>query len=313
MITVCKTDDAYPRRLRELASMPEKLYVIGELPDDSQPSVAIVGARMCSGYGRRAAYEFGRILAGKGVQVISGMACGIDSSAQEGALDGGGKSFAVLGGGADVCYPRSNTTLYNRLKEQGGIISEQPAGTAPLSFYFPARNRIISGLSDLVLVVEAKSRSGSLITVDFALTQGRTVYAVPGRVGDALSDGCNYLIAQGAGIAYAPEAILNELQIIADTVSFSAARDRTAAFRRSSVRAVRSSEILSEEEKRIYLALDWENTQYPDALAEKTSIPVGEVRSALSSLKRNGYVTEEGRDQFRRRCPGENTLTVAVT
>ena len=229
MITVCKTDDAYPRRLRELASMPEELYVIGELPDDSQPSVAIVGARMCSGYGRRTAYEFGRILAGKGVQVISGMASGIDSSAQEGALDGGGKSFAVLGGGADVCYPRGNTTLYNRLKEQGGIISEQPAGTAPLSFYFPARNRIISGLSDLVLVVEAKSRSGSLITVDFALTQGRTVYAVPGRVGDALSDGCNYLIAQGAGIAYAPEAILNELQIIADTVSFSAAS--SASFR----------------------------------------------------------------------------------
>ena len=122
MITVCKTDDAYPRRLRELASMPEELYVIGELPDDSQPSVAIVGARMCSGYGRRTAYEFGRILAGKGVQVISGMASGIDSSAQEGALDGGGKSFAVLGGGADVCYPRGNTTLYNRLKEQGGII-----------------------------------------------------------------------------------------------------------------------------------------------------------------------------------------------
>jgi DNA processing protein len=313
MITVCKTDDAYPRRLRELASMPEELYVIGELPDDSQPSVAIVGARMCSGYGRRTAYEFGRILAGKGVQVISGMASGIDSSAQEGALDGGGKSFAVLGGGADVCYPRGNTTLYNRLKEQGGIISEQPAGTAPLSFYFPARNRIISGLSDLVLVVEAKSRSGSLITVDFALTQGRTVYAVPGRVGDALSDGCNYLIAQGAGIAYAPEAILNELQIIADTVSFSAARDRTAAFRRSSVRAVRTSETLSEEEKRIYLALDWENPLYPDALAEKTSIPAGEVRSALGSLKRNGYVTEEGRDQFRRRCPGENTLTTADT
>lgn len=200
----------YPRRLRILPDAPEELHYLGHLPEDC-PTVAIVGARMCSSYGHSQAYAFGRELASNGVQIVSGMAMGIDGYALEGALDAGGKACAVLGSGADVCYPRSNRSIYQRLRENGCVLSELPDGDAPLPWHFPMRNRIISALADIVLVVEAKEKSGSLITVDFALEQGKTVFAVPGRVGDLLSDGCNRLIAQGAGIACSPDALLAEL------------------------------------------------------------------------------------------------------
>jgi DNA processing protein len=136
------------------------------------------------------------------------MARGIDGIAQKAALDAGGKSYAVLGCGVDICYPEENRDLYERLQQQGGILSEYPPGMQPIAKLFPPRNRIISGLSDLVLVIEARKRSGTLITVDMALEQGREVYALPGRVSDALSDGCNRLIRQGAGPATCPEDIL---------------------------------------------------------------------------------------------------------
>lgn len=199
-----RNSPGFPGRFEGISGSPEGLYVIGELPRDDQPTVGIVGARMCSRYGHETAYEFGRVLAGKGVQIISGLALGIDCYAQEGALAGGGKTFAVLGCGADICYPKSNREVYEKIKTSGGILSEEKPGTPPLAYNFPKRNRIISALSDIVLVVEAKEKSGSLITVDFALEQGKTVYAVPGRVCDLLSYGCNSLIAQGAGIACSP-------------------------------------------------------------------------------------------------------------
>ncbi|MDO5702159.1 MAG: DNA-processing protein DprA [Lachnospiraceae bacterium] len=293
-----ENDSAYPERLRSVTGRPSALYVYGDLPDDGVPTAAIVGARMCSGYGRATAYEFGRVLAKNGVQIISGMAAGIDSSSQEGALDAGGKSFAVLGNGVDICYPRQSSALYRRLMDEGGLISEQPPGTKPLPYYFPERNRIISALADVVIVVEAKARSGSLITVDFALAQGRSVFAVPGRVGDELSDGCNYLIAQGAGIAYAPKAILDELKLISDTKSFAAYREHVASFRRARVRQVRQSETLSEQEKRIFLALEWENALTPDRIAEKTKYPAETVRAALCALAREGLAQEEAPDIY---------------
>ncbi|HAV27204.1 MAG TPA: DNA-protecting protein DprA, partial [Lachnospiraceae bacterium] len=192
---ISRNSDMYPARFEGLSNMPEELYVMGSLPDENAPAVAIVGARMCSRYGHNTAFTFGKKLAEHGVSVISGMALGIDGAAQEGALSGGGKTYAVLGCGVDVCYPRSNKMLYDRIPERGGILSEFPPGTQPLPYNFPLRNRLISALADVVIVVEARKKSGSLITVDYALEQGRSVYAVPGRVGDALSDGCNYLIA----------------------------------------------------------------------------------------------------------------------
>ena len=303
-ILMLKRDDpGYPPKMKELTGMPQTLYALGELPDPLKPSVGIVGARMCSAYGRKTAYEFGKILAENGVQVISGMAAGIDGSAQEGALDGGGKSFAVLGSGVDVCYPRGNTTLYNRLKHAGGILSEHPAGTAPLPYHFPSRNRIISALSDIVLVVEAKSESGSLITVDFALAQGRTVFAVPGRVGDALSDGCNWLIAQGAGIAYAPEAVLSELLIGRGTSAYFESRIKKARLRHLSEKRVKHAASLSEEARKVYEALSFEDPVYPDAIALKTLIDISAVRASLQELAGAGFVEEPERDSFLRRCP----------
>ena len=172
------------------------------------PAAAIIGARLASGYGREQARRFARRLASRGITIISGMARGIDGIAQKAALDAGGRSYAVLGCGVDICYPEENRELYDRLLQEGGIISEYPPGTYPEARLFPQRNRIISGLSDLVLVIEARKKSGTLITVDMALEQGREVYALPGRVSDSLSDGCNRLIRQGAGAATCPEDIL---------------------------------------------------------------------------------------------------------
>ena len=301
--TILRENPLYPGRMRELASMPERLYNLGELPDDGIPSVAIVGAKLCSSYGRGTAYQFGMALAKCGVQIISGMAAGIDASAQAGALDGGGKSFAVLAGGVDICYPRGNIDLYGRLIRNGGILSEQPPGTKNIGYLFPTRNRIISALSDIVLVVEAKAQSGSLITVDFALSQGKTVFAVPGRVGDLLSDGCNYLIAQGAGIAYSPEAVLHELKIMHDTISFAKSRSRIARFRRSVEKRILSNAAFTEEEKRVFRALSWEDAYTPDQIAAAASVELPTVRAALTHLLREKLIHEPARDSYQKGRP----------
>ena len=201
----------YPERLSYLADAPAVLYYKGKLPENNCPAVAIIGARMCSEYGRQVATWFGSKLGEKGIQIISGMAMGIDGISQEAALHVDGKSFAVLGCGVDICYPKSNMGLYERLLDQGGIISEYHPGTMPKPQLFPPRNRIISGLADLVLVIEAKEKSGTFITVDMALEQGKEVYVVPGRITDALSRGCLRLMKQGAGAALSPEDILEAL------------------------------------------------------------------------------------------------------
>ena len=206
-----KDSSVYPARLKELPGMPKQLYYIGSFPDDAKPTAAIVGARLCSPYGRIQAFNYGKFLSEHGVQVISGMAAGIDAEGHKGALEGGTPTFAVLGNGVDICYPSSSRGIYRRIPEKnGGIISEYEPGTKGRAYYFPARNRIISGLADLVLVVEAKEKSGSLITAACALEQGKMVYAIPGAVNDALSRGCHKLIYDGAGIAYSPEILLDE-------------------------------------------------------------------------------------------------------
>ncbi len=207
----CYSDEDYPERLKSIPDPPFMLYYQGRLPSDKFPAIAIIGARECSEYGSFVAQEFGSKLAAAGIQIISGLAIGIDGLSQEAALSAGGASFGVLGCGVDVCYPKRNRFLYERLKKNGGILSEYIPGTPPKANLFPPRNRIISGLSDAVLVVEAKEKSGTLITVDMALEQGRDVFAVPGRVTDALSEGCHKLLRQGAGIAACPDDILETL------------------------------------------------------------------------------------------------------
>lgn len=213
---ISKSDRDYPAKMQNYPSMPGRLYVKGKLPDPGRPTAAIVGARMCSPYGRIQAFRFGKFLSGHGVQVISGMALGIDSEGHKGALEGGTPTFAVLGCGCDVIYPARNRSLYDRiLRDGGGIISEFAPGTSPKKFCFPARNRIISALADVVLVMEAKANSGSLITAGFALEMGKAVFALPGPVTEELSLGCHKLIYDGAGIAYSPEVILEELGVAA--------------------------------------------------------------------------------------------------
>ena len=205
---VSALEKGFPKKLREIPDPPFGLYYKGSMPSEEEPAAAIIGARLASGYGREQARRFGRQIGARGIAVISGMARGIDGISQKAALDAGGKSYAVLGCGVDICYPEENRELYERLQQEGGVLSEYPPGMQPVAKLFPPRNRIISGLSDLVLVIEARKKSGTLITVDMALEQGREVYALPGRVSDSLSDGCNRLIRQGAGPATCPEDIL---------------------------------------------------------------------------------------------------------
>lgn len=208
-------EEEYPARLRKLAHPPYGIYCKGKLPREETPSVAIIGARECSQYGRYVAEAFAEKMAAAGVAVVSGMARGIDGISQRAAIQGGGRTYGVLGCGVDVCYPSSNRKLYQDIVDTGGgILSVFPPGTEPQKRQFPERNRIVAGLSDVLLVVEARTKSGTCITVDMALEQGKNVYAVPGRLADRLSDGCNLLIRQGAGIALTPDDILEELKIL---------------------------------------------------------------------------------------------------
>ena len=206
------TKEDYPRRLLNIPDPPMILYYRGKLPKENVPSVAIVGARECSIYGEKTACMFARELSAAGIQIISGGARGIDGLSQRSSLKVGGKSFSVLGCGVDVVYPKENEDLFEALIDKdGGLISEFEPGTKAITRNFPSRNRIISGLSDIVLVIEARKKSGTYITVCQALEQGREVFAVPGRICDSLSDGCNNLISTGAGVALNPESVINAL------------------------------------------------------------------------------------------------------
>ena len=278
-----KNSPEYPRRLKRLSHMPDILYCRGELPDDRKPSIAIVGARLCSAYGRIQAFQYGKFLSGYGIQVISGLAAGIDSEGHKGALEGGTPTFAVMGNGADICYPASNKGLYDRiLREKGGILSECLPGTQPRSYYFPARNRIISGLADVVLVVEAKEKSGSLITAACALEQGKAVYALPGAVNDALSRGCHKLIYDGAGIAYTPEILLDEWGISVKKLTKSSEKNKLG---------------LARDLDLVYSCLDLrpKNLEY---IIEKTGLSPAKTGSILAQLTIMGLVHEEARQHY---------------
>lgn len=208
---VCIDDKRYPQKLRPYSHKPYYLFYKGKLPDSHKKSVAMVGARACSDYGRKMSEKIACQLSRNGVQIISGMARGIDTYSQLGALTGKTPTYAVLGCGVDICYPNENIELYRDICRNGGIISEYAPGTQPAAWHFPQRNRIISGLSDIVTVVEAREKSGSLITVEWALEQGKDIMAVPGRIGEGLSSGCNRLIKAGAGIITTAEDVLEEL------------------------------------------------------------------------------------------------------
>lgn len=209
---VCTADAEYPERLRNIPDHPFGIYYKGRLPPPQKLAVAVVGARECSDYGRFIAKELGKELGTAGIQVISGMARGIDGVSQLAALEAEGEAYAILGNGVDICYPKENQPIYDRMLAQGGILSTYPPGTAPKPQLFPPRNRIVSGLADVLVVVEARQKSGTLITVDMALEQGREVYAVPGRITDRLSDGCNKLVKDGALVFLSPRDFMEGLR-----------------------------------------------------------------------------------------------------
>ena len=203
LTAVCRHDDRFPPRLLHARDAPSVLHVAGDLDRlaavaDEEPVAAIVGMRRASGYGRDMAHALARDLAAAGVPVVSGMALGVDSAAHAGALDAGGLTVAVLGGGADVPYPPSKRHLHAEIRRRGLIVSELPPGFRARRWCFPARNRIIAGLADLTIVVEAAERSGSLITADLAARLGREVAAVPGAVTSPGAKGANALLRDGA-------------------------------------------------------------------------------------------------------------------
>ena len=208
-LVLCEDAD-FPEKLKSIPDPPYGIFYKGMLPREEKPSVAIIGARECSEYGRFVAEELGQYLGRQKIQVISGMARGIDGISQQAALSTGGVSFGVLGCGVDICYPGQNRGLYEELIRTGGVLSTYAPGIRPMPAYFPPRNRIVSGLADALIVIEARQKSGTLITVDMALEQGRDVYVVPGRITDRLSDGCNRLLTQGAGVFLSPENFVDE-------------------------------------------------------------------------------------------------------
>lgn len=287
-----ENDPLYPKRMRDLPRMPKTLYCLGELPSDDKPTIGIVGARACDGYGQRIAREFGSAFAKCGIQVISGMAVGVDGYSQEGALTGGGKTFAVLGSGVDVVYPPGHMSLYQQIIACGGVLSELPPGTPPIRRNFPLRNRIISALSDLVLVVEARSRSGSLITADYALEQGKTVFAVPGRVGDHLSDGCNYLIAQGAGIAWSADAVIEELYAQGRVPSLATVDKKKEHSRRVLSERIAGDPLLSQEARDLFFQMPRDDTFTADDLAAKSSLSIQKIAVCIMELMEEGFLEE---------------------
>lgn len=299
----CYGDADYPGRLSEIPDAPFGIYYQGRLPSDRIPSVALIGARACSEYGIYAAKEFGSKLAEMGIQIISGLAMGIDGISQEAALLAGGESFGVLGCGVDICYPKSNRRIYERCRQQGGILSEYPPGTKPQASLFPPRNRIISGLSDIVVVIEAREKSGTLITVDMALEQGREILAVPGRITDSLSRGCNLLFRQGAGVAVSPVDVLEALAScgfgsvinsgIKNTINIEETDEAGRDGEPSGAEDIRMN-VLSGQEKQIYRALEI-LPKTPEEILHQTdgSFTIQKVISILVELCLKGFAEQK--------------------
>lgn len=271
---VTPLDPEYPKRLLQIHGYPMGLYVRGKLPDQNRPAVAIVGARGCSEYGSQLAKGFAELLSREGVQIISGMALGIDGAAHEGALKAGADTYGVLGCGVNICYPSANYRLYQKLLEHGGILSEFPLDTGPLKSNFPMRNRIISGLSDAILVVEAKEKSGSLITAELGLDQGKEIFAVPGRITDHLSTGCNRLIQQGAQVAISPGDILEYLGMKCN---------KRLIIHEKNVRT------LAKPEKMVYDCLDFK-AKHLEEISDRCGMSISECMGILLELELQGFV-----------------------
>jgi DNA processing protein len=265
----------YPKLLRQLPDPPPYLYVKGALrnPDTA---IAIVGSRQASGYGIATTQKLARELARHGITVVSGMARGVDAAAHRGALMENGQTIGILGCGIDIAYPRENRALFAEMATRGALVSEFPMGTLPLAENFPRRNRIISGISRGILVVEAAEGSGSLITAQCALEQGRDVYAIPGNIHSSNSRGTNRLIKQGAKLVETVEDILEELPQKNGTSEPSPLEPRTT---------------FSPQEAAIFSLLS-AGTLHIDEIVTRSALKVGEVSAILLRLELNGIISQ---------------------
>jgi DNA processing protein len=279
-------DADYPALLARIPSPPPLLYLRGDLLPEDAVSVAVVGARRATAYGQDMARELATELARRGVTIVSGLARGIDAAAHQGALEAGGRTLAVLGCGLDRIYPPEHRELSERVAEAGALCGEFPVGTPPVRANFPRRNRIISGLSLGVVVVEAGVESGALITADHAVEQGREVFAVPGRVHARYSEGCHRLIKAGAKLVDTWEDVLVELL--------------PQVKRRRAAHPVRAPlPPLSAEEEQV-VALLLAEGQHIDTLIARSGLPSGRVAGVLVGLEMKGVVRQLGGKMFER-------------
>ena len=278
-------DGSYPYLLREIADPPITLYVKGDWQACfDQPCVGIVGSRKCSTYGENASEFLARDLAANGVCVVSGLARGIDTAAHRGAIQGKGKTIAVLGTGIDQIYPKENAKLVEQILNSGGaVVSQFPLGTPPLKDNFPYRNRIISGLSLGILIVEASERSGSLITARLAMEQNREVLAVPGNITSKNSFGTNYLIKSGAKLVQQWQDVVSELPSEIAAKILPPKIDGETAKEKNSVEIAPAN--LTENELRIWQILSADEAAHIDVLLEKSKLSFGDLNAALLGLE----------------------------
>jgi len=279
-------DESYPAKLLEIYDRPPLLFVKGNLKKDDI-NISVVGSRQASTYGKYTTERISRELALRGATIVSGLARGIDSAAHRGALTAQGRTIAILGSGLDIIYPPENKNLFAAIYEKGAVVSEFPLGTPPRACNFPARNRIISGMSYGVVVVEAGEKSGSLITARLALDQGREVFAVPGSIDSAGSRGTNKLIKQGAKLIENTDDILEEIlpQLekanIPDTLTISG----------NEIYVVEKNNNLNSIDRQIIASLS-NNSLHIDDLINSTGLPSGDVLSSLTKLELNGIIQQ---------------------
>ena len=275
------TDEGYPTNLKYIYDPPPALYIKGNIIPQDNIAIAIVGSRQASYYGLKNAQELAFELAAKGITIISGLARGVDSAAHRGALKAKGRTIAVLGSGLNMIYPVENKGLAEEISQNGAVISEFSQDTPPHRQNFPRRNRIISGLSLGVLVVEAAKRSGALITVGFALEQGREVFALPGKIDSFTSQGTHDLIKQGAKLVESTEDIIEELEPLRSS--------QTNQTRSESKTKIEPN--LPEEEKQVYSCLSCEPLHI-DELAQKVNLSYGRLLTCLLKLEYKKLVKE---------------------
>jgi DNA processing protein len=283
---VALDDPNYPALLKQIHDPPARLYVHGRLP--AEPMIAIVGSRRATPYGQRAARRLARDLSELGVVVVSGLARGIDAAAHRGALEGGSPTVAVMATGLDRIYPPEHAELAQAIAQSGAVITEAEPGTPPLPGRFPVRNRIISGLSLGVIVVEAAQRSGALITARMAAEQGRDVLCVPGSIENPLATGVHQLIKDGAKLVQTVEDVLDEF------AELSRARARAQARIHARTRARARTRADSGPQDRELLAvwelLDWVEPRHHDDLAAMMNLDIKEVNRRLTLLEIGGYI-----------------------